>query len=85
MWLMKTYNKIMYGVFIFCFLITNFAMAQLPDIIPYRKGSKWGFANSKKKIVIEPVYDSVTSFTEKRAGFLKDGKWGALILLERLL
>lgn len=31
----------------------------LPDLIPYRKGDKWGFCNRKKEIVIECVYDEI--------------------------
>ena len=36
----------------------------LPDLIPYRKGDKWGFCNRKKEIVIECVYDEVGLFKE---------------------
>lgn len=36
----------------------------LPELIPYRKGNKWGFCNRKKEIVIACEYDSVELFAE---------------------
>jgi hypothetical protein len=45
------------------FLLTDMIQAQnLPNLIPYRKGDKWGFCDSTKKIIISPKYLSV-SFT----------------------
>ena len=40
----------------------------LPDLIPYRKGDKWGFCDKDKNIVIECKYDEVGMFYE---GFSK--------------
>ena len=34
----------------------------LPELIPYRKGDKWGFCNRKKEIVIACEYDWVKMF-----------------------
>jgi hypothetical protein len=31
----------------------------LPDLIPYRKGDKWGFCDLNKKIVIQCIYDDI--------------------------
>ena len=39
----------------------------LPDLIPYRKGDKWGFCNQKKEIIIQCKYDSVFLFKEGMA------------------
>jgi hypothetical protein len=35
-----------------------------PELIPYRKGNKWGFCTPDKKIVIGCVYERVYRFTE---------------------
>jgi len=35
------------------------------ELIPYRKGDKWGFCAPDKKIVIAPKYDDVTSFFDE--------------------
>lgn len=48
----------------------------LPDLIPYRKGDKWGFCDRNKKIVIECVYDEVEPFSEGLAGVKYNNKWG---------
>jgi hypothetical protein len=34
----------------------------LPDLIPFRKGKKWGFCDRNKKIIIPVKYDSVSFF-----------------------
>ena len=39
----------------------------LPELIPYRKGDKWGFCDRFKNIVIECIYDEVTRFENNRA------------------
>ncbi len=39
----------------------------LPDLIPYRKGDKWGFCDKDKNIVIECKYEDVESFNNKLA------------------
>lgn len=41
-----------------CFAQNNFT----PDLIPYRKGEKWGFADKNKKIIIPCEYDNVQPF-----------------------
>ena len=37
--------------------------ADLPDLIPYRKGDKWGFCDKDKNIVIECKYEDVELFS----------------------
>lgn len=49
---------------------------QLPDLIPYRKGDKWGYCDRNKKIVIECKYDDVEPFEGKVAKVYLNGKWG---------
>jgi hypothetical protein len=34
----------------------------LPELIPYRKGNKWGYCDRNKKIVIECIYEFATEF-----------------------
>jgi hypothetical protein len=36
--------------------------AQLPDLIPYRKGNLWGYCDSMKKMIIEPKYKRAYPF-----------------------
>jgi hypothetical protein len=51
---------------ILAFLLSAlFVQAQIPKLVPYRKGDKWGYADFNKKIVIEPKYDGVSMFTDK--------------------
>lgn len=42
--------------------ISVFSEARLPDQIPYRKGNKWGYADSTRKIIIPCLYDSAPFF-----------------------
>jgi len=45
-----------------------------PELIPYRKGNKWGFCTPDKKIVIDCVYDKIEPFLKGIAHVEKDGK-----------
>jgi len=45
-------------------------------LIPYRRGDKWGFCDSNKKIVIEPIYDHVEPFSDGLAVILSGKKQG---------
>ena len=40
------------------------------ELIPYRKGDKWGFCTPDKKIVITPKYDGAGGFIEGLAWVL---------------
>lgn len=43
------------------------------ELIPYRKGDKWGFCTSDKKMVIECIYDKASIFSEGLAAiFMKE-------------
>ena len=35
------------------------------ELIPYRKGDKWGYCTPNKKIVIAPKFDDGTRFFDK--------------------
>lgn len=48
--------------------------AKLPDLIPYRKGNKWGFCDKNKKIVIPCKYAYVFPFKEGLARVNLGGK-----------
>jgi len=57
--------------------ITNKLLAatnDLPELLPYRKGDKWGFCDRNKKIVIECVFDWVDFFYEGFA-VVRVGEW----------
>jgi len=46
------------------------------QLIPYRKGDKWGFCTPDKKMVVQPKYDDAWSFSEGLAWVKLNGKWG---------
>jgi hypothetical protein len=46
-----------------------------PTLIPYRKGSVWGFCDRNKKIIIEPRYGDAKCFSEGLAAVELGGKW----------
>ena len=48
----------------------------LPDLIPYRKGKKWGFCDRNKRIAIECIYDWVELFEEGMARVKQNDEWG---------
>ena len=61
--------------FLFSLLfLTSGVYAQ--DLIPYRKGDKWGFATEDKKIVVKPKYDDVWFFKGNLAMVMLKGKYG---------
>ncbi len=64
----------------FIFLNAGLLIAQKlpnpPELIPYRKGDKWGFCDRNKKIVIECKYDGALPFSEELAAVKLNGKWG---------
>ena len=49
---------------------------QAQELIPYRKGDKWGFCTPDKKMVVQPKYDDVWSFSEGLVRVKLNGKWG---------
>jgi hypothetical protein len=54
--------------FILCFVI-ELSIAQLPDLIPYRKGNLWGYCDSNKVVKIEPKFTNVGWFDKYGYGF----------------
>ncbi|BDQ02281.1 WG repeat-containing protein [Ignavibacterium sp.] len=67
---------------ILSFLVSIFFFNSYPqgkmELIPYRKGEKFGFCTYNKKIVIEPKYDEVSFFEGKLAGVKIDDLWGVI-------
>jgi len=45
-------------------------------LIPFRKGDKWGFSDTNKKIIVEPKYDYVNRFSEGVSLVRFNGKYG---------
>ncbi len=59
---------------------------KLPELIPYRKDEKWGYANNKGEIVIRPIYSMVEFFSENK--FLrveKDKLFGIIDSVENII
>ncbi len=46
------------------------------EFFAFKKDGKWGFADYKGNVVIEPQYDEAKAFSNDYAGVKKDGKWG---------
>lgn len=46
------------------------------ELIPYRKGDKWGFCTPDKRMVIECLYENVGFFSEGLAAVKQNKKWG---------
>ena len=44
-------------------LCCHIAMAQTPELVPYRKGDQFGYANEKKEIKIPVQYDFAGLFS----------------------
>ncbi len=47
-----------------------------PTLIPYRKGGKWGYVDTRKNLVIDAIFDEAYRFCEGLARVKIDGKWG---------
>jgi hypothetical protein len=62
------------SILIITLLISEILFSQ--DIIPYRKKNKWGYANNKGEVVIEPQYKVAYPFTANITGVKKDDKYG---------
>jgi serine/threonine protein kinase len=45
-------------------------------LIPYRKGERWGFSDSTKKIFIQTKFEKAEPFAEDLANVKNNGKWG---------
>jgi serine/threonine protein kinase len=55
----------------------------LPDLIPYRKGNKWGYVDRDLKIKITCIYEAAKPFSEGLAIIKKNGKSGFIDKNER--
>ena len=59
------------------FLETTLAQ-KLPDLIPYRKGNKWGYCDSTKKIIIPCKYEEANFFEHGLGKIKLNGKYGMI-------
>lgn len=48
------------------------------NLVPYRKGKKWGYSDFDKKLLVDCLYDRAEPFSEKRAVVQKNGLWGVI-------
>ncbi|TND10542.1 MAG: Uncharacterized protein FD123_184 [Bacteroidetes bacterium] len=67
--------RIFFLLLFFLFSAITFAQKR-PNLIPYRKGDLWGYADSTKKIIITPKYDRCFPFVNGKAlAETKDSKF----------
>ena len=64
--------------FIVVFGLLLASCQQNQELIPYRKGDKWGFCTPDKKVVIQPKYDDALPFHEGLARVELNGKYGII-------
>ncbi len=64
-------------VHLFLLLLVGSSLAA-QDLIPYRKGAKWGFADKNRVVRIAPNYDNAGRFANGFARVQVAGKWGLL-------
>ncbi|WP_305952089.1 WG repeat-containing protein [Emticicia oligotrophica] len=57
-------------------IFNNYNPLGLPDLIPYKKGNKWGFCNRHKKIITPFIYDDTTIPSEGLTIVKKGWLWG---------
>ncbi|MEY4927676.1 MAG: hypothetical protein RI894_2112, partial [Bacteroidota bacterium] len=64
----------------FLFLLgANAAFAQISFKTPFSyDGKRWGYTNTKKRVVIKPIYDSTGLFINKTAIVGKNKKYGVI-------
>ena len=60
-------NSILFFIFLFNW---NIYSQNINELIPYRKGDKWGYVNKEKEIIIPLIYDYVEVF--KNGGSVKN-------------
>jgi len=58
------------------FSCDNMDIPTKDGIIAFMSDGKWGFVDTKGKVVIEPQYDKAKSFSNGLAAVCKDGLWG---------
>lgn len=83
---MKPYKQLFFTILLLFTRISAFA--QLPELIPYRKGDLWGYSDSTGKIIIPCKYTAVSLFRKGGSGevfldkerkitfVVRTGKWG---------
>ncbi len=69
-------KKLIIFLTLFALIFTSCGIVskQLPSLIPYRVGDKWGYCDTNKKILIQPLYDEVGFFNEGLAAVKVNGK-----------
>lgn len=67
------------STFILSILTFIFAIGQdIPELIPFKLGEKWGYCDSNKKIIVEPIYDYAATLKNGYAIVGIDKKCGLL-------
>lgn len=58
------------------FSCDNIDISTNDGLIAFKTGDKWGFVDTKGKVVIEPIYEQAKSFSNGLAAVCVNGKWG---------
>lgn len=57
---------------------TFYSFTLYQNLVPFREGSRWGYADKNMNIVIEPHFEAAGLFNQSRAPVKKGGKWGCI-------
>jgi hypothetical protein len=70
---------------LFILITSSFIVAQESELVPYRKGTEWGFATRDKKIFIVPQHDEVFPFTNGYAKVRNGTRYGIIDMKGRII
>jgi len=56
--------------------VSTLHAGDVPNLIPYRKGDKWGYCDPQKKIIIPLLYDRTYPFCDGLGGVQKGRVFG---------
>lgn len=68
--------KYLFTLILILFTVSTFAQQYDANLIPYRKGNLWGYANADKTIAIKPAYAEATWFVGGLAAVKKGKLYG---------
>lgn len=78
----KMMKKCLFFLIIISFFLSSFILPSCSkndsksNLLIYKVGSKYGYINKEGKIVINPIYDFATNFSDGLAAVKVQGKWG---------
>lgn len=72
-------------VVVIAFLLQNTSQAQNTTLIPYRKGTQWGFATTDKQIYVVPQHDWVYPFKDGYARVMNGNRYGVIDMKGKII